>query len=223
MAGLSYMVDIIMCIDATGSMSHAIDMVKDNALRFESDLAGQMAKKQKQIDQLRVKVVVFRDIFADPADAMLESEFFSLPQDREAFSSFVRSVRASGGGDEPESSLEALALAMRSNWTKSGDKRRHVVVLWTDASAHRLEDSSARGYPPQLQHLPGTFSELTALWEGQEMDQAAKRLLVYAPDAYPWPEIQNSWESVVHVASKAGEGLSEVDYAAVLEAIANSV
>ena len=55
------------------------------------------------------------------------------------------------------------------------------------------------------------------------MDLSAKRLLIYAPDAYPWNDVQAVWEGVAHVVSRAGEGLSEMDYNDVLEVIANSV
>ena len=108
MSGLSYSVDIVMCIDGTGSMGPVIDLVKANALRFESDLAAAMEAKQKSIDNLRVRVIVFRDIFVDRDDAFVTSNFFPLPQEREEFSRFISGIRASGGGDEPESALEAL-------------------------------------------------------------------------------------------------------------------
>jgi hypothetical protein len=223
MSGLKYSVDIVMCIDSTGSMGHVIDLVKKNALRFEEDLQRVMAAKQKAIDALRIRVISFRDFGSDGKAALVQSKFFNVPVERDGFSSFVSGIQAHGGGDEPESALEALAVAMDSDWVHSGDKRRHVVVLWTDASAHRLEDAVGQENQSYPVGIPRSFGDLTALWEGQQMDQAAKRLLIYAPDLYPWPEIQGSWESVAHVASKAGEGLAEVDYGAVLEAIANSV
>ena len=66
-----------------------------------------------------------------------------------------------------------------------------------------------------------TFSELSALWEN--LDLSSRRLLVYAPDVAPWTDMQTSWENVVHVVSKAGQGLGELDYAEILEVIANSI
>jgi hypothetical protein len=35
--------------------------------------------------------------------------------------------------------------------------------------------------------------------------------------------VQSAWENVVHIVSKAGQGLDEVDYSDVLEVIANSI
>ncbi len=221
--GLTYAVDLALCIDATGSMSPILDLVKGNALRFHGDVMRAMWAKQKRIDRLRARVIVFRDLFEDGEEALAASDFFALPQDQAAFAGFLGSIRAFGGGDEPESGLEALAVAMNSSWVRACDRRRHVMVIWTDASAHRLEEAvgrRTRGYPGGL---PRSFAELEVLWEGETMDQSGKRLLIYAPDVAPWTGMQDDWESVVHVASRAGTGLGEHDYADVLEVIANSV
>lgn len=37
--GLNYNVDIVMCIDCTGSMGGLLDNVKNNALKFYPDLS----------------------------------------------------------------------------------------------------------------------------------------------------------------------------------------
>lgn len=221
--GMKYAVDIAFCIDSTGSMSPIIETVKQAALRFHDDLTAVMNEKSKAIDTLRVRVISFKDYWADGSKAMTESSFFTLPDDRENFSKCVKEIIADGGGDEPENGLEALAIAMRSDWSTTGDRRRQLLVVYTDASAHPLDKASKpAGYPVDL---PKNLNDLTDLWEGQAapVSKNAKRLILYAPDAEPWTHIANSWESTVHYASKAGEGLAEVDYKAILNAIANSV
>lgn len=224
MQGLKYSVDMTLCIDATGSMGSIINRVKTNALRFHEDLSSSMAEKSKNIDTLRLKVVVFRDYYADGDQAMKESPFFTLPDNKDAFSAFVNSITADGGGDEPENGLEALALAIKSDWSKSGDKRRQIIVVWTDASAHDLEKNSGAKPGNYSVNLPANLDELTDDWEGQSyMSQTAKRLIIYAPDAYPWTDIANNWENVIHYSSKAGDGLADVDYQEILSAIASSV
>src|SRR5439155_926386 len=118
---------------------------------------------------------------------------------------------------------EALALAIRSDWSKTGDKRRQIVVVWTDASAHPLEKGAANppGYPADC---PRNLDDLTDMWEGQSyVSRAGKRLILYAPDAEAWTRIANSWENTVHYPSKAGRGLSDINYKEILTAIANSV
>lgn len=222
--GFTYAVDIVLVIDATGSMGSIIDRVKSGALRFHDELGKVMAEKDKHVDELRVRVVVFRDYYAGDEEPLVASEFFALPEQQDSFARFVGSIRATGGGDEPENSLEALVTAMRSPWTGSGTKRRHVIVVWTDASAHPLEKKAGSKPARYPADMPADFDALTDLWEGQEvMDSSAKRLVVFAPDAYAWTDISNHWESVLHYPSNSGDGLSEVDYGTILESIANSV
>jgi hypothetical protein len=55
------------------------------------------------------------------------------------------------------------------------------------------------------------------------VSKAGKRLIIYAPDAEPWTHIANNWENAIHYASKAGDGLAEITYKEILNAIANSV
>lgn len=224
MQGLSYHVDIVMCIDATGSMSPIIGKVKENALRFYDDLETMMRQKSKHIDKLRVKMIAYRDYYVDGDKSMEMSGFFTLPDDKDAFKKFVDNIEADGGGDEPENGLEALALAIHSEWSKEGDKRRQIILLWTDASSHALDykhDSKPQHYPTS--QIPKNFDDLSDLWDGQAMSRTSKRLIMYSPDAYAWTDIANHWENTIQYPSKAGEGLNEVDYQTILDAIANSV
>ena len=225
MQGLQYTVDIALCIDATGSMSGIIDRAKASALSFYEDLTTAMDEKDKKIDKLRIRVISFRDYYVDGDQSMVLSTFFELPEQKAEFSAFVGGIYAGGGGDEPENGLEALALAMKSDWTKTGDKRRQVVVVWTDASVHPLEKdvgSKPSHYPAGL---PKTFDELTDLWEDNQgvLERSAKRLIIYGPDSYAWTDIGNHWNNSIHYPSKAGEGLNDIDYKTILDAIAHSV
>ena len=223
MQGLKYTVDIVLCIDVTGSMSPIIDKVKSNALRFYEDLLATMSQKDKTIDTLRLRVIAFRDYYYDEDASMLESPFFTLPTEKEAFQKFVNDLKAEGGGEEPESGLEAIALAIKSKWNTTGDKKRQIIVVWTDASAHPLERSAT----DKMQHyptgLPANFDDLSDLWDGQYMIRAAKRLILYAPDGYAWTDMANHWENTIQYPSKAGDGLGELDYQTILDAIASSV
>ena len=57
--GMDYNVDIVMCIDATGSMASIIDDVKRNALSFYQKFVDEMEAKAKSVQQLRIKVIAF--------------------------------------------------------------------------------------------------------------------------------------------------------------------
>ena len=136
--GLKYNVDIAMCIDCTGSMGSLLDTVKSKALNFYSDLRKRCEEKGKDVSELRIRTIAFRDFSADGKDAMADTGFLNIPAQETEFNSFIRDLRPVGGGDEPENGLEAVAMAINSDWTTSGDKRRHVIVVWSDASTHPL-------------------------------------------------------------------------------------
>ena len=221
--GLTYAVDIVFCIDVTGSMTPIIDQVKANALRFYDDVQTNLTAKGKNVDLLRVRVLAFRDFAADGGAALQESPFFELPAERAGFSDFVNGLQAEGGGDAPESGLEAVALAINSDWTSTGDRRRQVVVVWTDQPAHPLDPSSL---PADLtSRVPADFSALTDLWENEQgpMGSSSKRLILFAPDGPGWSDVSGVWENVVHHPSQAGGGLYDVDYGTIIDSIGNSV
>jgi len=223
---LTYAVDIVFCIDVTGSMSPVLETVKDGAISFHKRLESAMATKGKAISQLRLRVITYRDFADNPSDAIEASEFWRIPEQITEFESFIRRQRASGGGDEPESGLEALALAVKSGWERGLDRRRHVIAVFTDASAHPLgTGSSASTYPAGL---PSSIDDLFEMWgyassQLAVMENAAKRLLLFAPDTNPWNVIAADWNNTVYLPSRAGEGLEEVELAEIIDTIANSV
>jgi len=222
--GVTYAVDIVLVIDATGSMSSIIDRVKDGAVRFHEELDKVMARKDKHIDDLRIRVVAFRDYYHDDSDALVCSDFIDLPADQGELERFVADIKAVGGGDAPETGLEGLAEAMRSPWTRSGTRRRHVIVVWTDAGTHPLEKNAGSKPGRYPADMPANLNALTDMWEGQDfMDANAKRLVLFTPDAYAWSDIATHWESCMHYPSRSGEGLSEIEYGTILETIANSI
>jgi hypothetical protein len=181
--------------------------------------------KGKNISELRIRVIGFRDFYADGERAIEDSGFFNIPDQDSDFKAFVGKLEADGGGDEPENGLEALAMAINSDWTKGGDRRRHVIVVWSDASTHPvgLEKCKNEFYP---QNMPADFNELTNWWDDEQsgkMNKSAKRLIVFAPDASAWTEIGINWNNTIHHPAKAGEGLEEVDYETIMATIVNSI
>jgi hypothetical protein len=226
--GFTYAVDIVFCIDATGSMRPVIDAVKDNVRSFHDLLSSAMAEKSKSISQLRVRVVAFRDFADNPDDALQFTDFFTLPAQREEFETFVSGLRADGGGDEPESALEALAVAIDSAWERGLDRRRHVIVVFTDAPAHPLGDAFVRREATYPQAAPASINELFERWGYQSsqepsMENAAKRLLLFAPDTTPWNRIAADWDNTIFLPSRAGDGLEDHEMGEIIDAIANSI
>jgi hypothetical protein len=225
--GVDYNVDFVFCIDATASMRPVIDMVKAGAINFYSDVTNAMGRKGKSINQMRIRIVAYRDYVADGDGAMMVTDFFNFPEDAAMFNEAVNSIEAVGGGDEPEHGLEALAYAIKSNWSNpiQGQKRRQVIVVWTDASTHELGHGAVNpNYPANMARNFGELSE----WWGDVyaqnfMDDSGKRLLLFAPNVKHWSTISDNWNNVLHFPSRAGEGLGEFIYHEILDTIANSV
>lgn len=126
--GIATNVDIVFVIDATRSMRTTIDMVKESALSFQDKLYDFMDEAKRSINNLRIKVVWFRDFYYDGNYAYDESKFFELPEEKEEFRDFVNGIHEAGGGDDPESGLEALTMAMRSDFVQEGAK--NVILLF---------------------------------------------------------------------------------------------
>ena len=219
-----YNVDIVMCIDATGSMAHIIDEVKSNALSFYQRFVDAMEENDKDVSQLRIKVIAFRDYGVD-SEPMQESRFFLLPDENEEFRGFVQGITAQGGGDAAENALEAIALALKSDWTTGGSKRRHAILVFSDAPALPLGERAGNAAYPS--GMPADLAQLGAWWEqtDQTLDsnyqKQAGRLVAFVPNAEPWTELQ-AWNRYWPAFSPAGTGLPDVDIQAAIDLMVGS-
>ena len=221
-----YYVDIVMCIDGTGSMSPIIEEVKTNALTFYQQFVDAMEENDKGVEQLRIKVIVFRDYKSDKSAAMEQSEFFVLPDQNDAFQAYVNGITAKGGGDAPENALEAIAYALKSDWTTGGSKRRHAILVFSDAEALPLEARAGEpSYPAG--EMPVNIAQLGAWWEGTDQTLSstyqpnAGRLVAFVPNASPWTELQ-AWNRYWPAFSNAGTGLDAVDIASAIDLLVGS-
>jgi hypothetical protein len=225
-------IDIVFCVDVTGSMQPVIESVKSFILKFPDDLINKHLQKGKKVDQIRVRVVAFGDCKTD-TNAINASPFYAkLPAEQNSeFNFFVNALRANGSG-EPKSALEALSIAMCSDWVLDGDRQRHIIVLFTDGSAHPLEDRVGEVPAAFASQIPSSIDELTDAWEGggqgaggfaTTIGQRARRLVLLAPEIYPWPTIGDSWPNTVFLPSQAADGLAESEYDAILEVLSNAV
>lgn len=219
-----YAVDVVLCIDGTLTMNNIgkdglsnLDRVKGVAHKIGTDICEVMNRRGKKVEKLRGKVIVFRDYLADGERAMMLTDFFDLPDQKAEFDQCIDSIRADGGGDEPEDGLEALAYAIRSKWDTEHLHHRKVIIVWSDAETHDLGFGKKACYYPK--GMASDIAELYAWWE--DMDHS-RRLILFAPDANSWRIISDNWEFTLHYPSVAGEGLCDFDYQNILSCIANN-
>lgn len=218
-----YCVDIVMCIDATGSMAPILDEVKRNALSLYSLFLDGMEMGNKTVDAMRVKVIAFRDYICD-AEPMVESKFFVLPNESVQLKAFLDKIEASGGGDTPECAFEAISIALKSDWTTEGSKRRHVIAIFTDAPALPLQErADCLNYP---RNIPKTMKEFSSWWEGTSQDflgtyqKKAGRLVAFVPNDETWTQFE-SWNRFVSVYT-GGKGCGNLDMATIIDTIVGS-
>ena len=93
--GLKYNVDIVMCIDCTGSMGDLLDTVKNNALKFYPDLRARCDEKGKEISELRIRAIAFRDFAVDGNGSVEDTGFLNIPESETEFKNFVSNLRPS--------------------------------------------------------------------------------------------------------------------------------
>lgn len=231
--GGRYPIDIVFVVDATESMSSWLETVKFNVLRLGDDLRDSMTTEGKTIESLRVRLIVYRDIFDDPESAFELTPFFDLPSEKLEFERAVKDIIAFGGGDLPESGLEALFLAMRSPWRKEPRdlNRRHVVVLFTDADSHDIGRAEIPKKFAQEPH-PKSFSDLKFLWDSTDgndlLNRQGKRLLLFAPEIdqtnspTSWYKVQDEWTNSI-IVSDVLKGLSATEWKTVLSSLTASL
>ncbi len=121
-------VDIVVAFDITESMQPYIDGMKEATIDFADRLAK--AKRDYRLGLVTFEDYVVRD---DTVFTRSASEF----------KSWVGALQASGGGDIPEDSLDALVVA--SHFPFRPDAQA-VVILITDAPNHSRGDGSDKTY-----------------------------------------------------------------------------
>ena len=221
-------IDIVFCIDGTVSMGPFLEEVKANAKVLYQQLSETLLAAQNEIEALRLKVITFRDYETEGADnlAMVESDFFEMPTDVAMFDDHLAGTGLIGGGDIPENGLEALYLAMKSDFVATGPKDRQIIILFTDADALPLQErAGCPGYPTDMLK---SIDELAACWMGDQtmptsLGAKTKRLVVFAPkgtiyDSY----ISNYFDQTVFQAVNPADGLAGVEFDTIIKLLAAS-
>lgn len=217
-------IDVVFCIDTTASMKPFIETARRIVSGFHERLLGRLSARGIVGGQVNARILAFRDFLSDD-EPIRETSFMRLPLEEWAFRSIVNDLEAEGGGDEPESSLEAFAIALRSSWASRGSDSASVIMLLTDAPAHSFEEMRERtplGYPSGM---PYSLFELQQRWETfcSESATAVQRFVLFAPDVPPWSEIARKWRNTIHIVSMAGAGLEKIPDNLIIDSIVDGL
>jgi hypothetical protein len=138
--------DVVFLIDVTGSMAPIIDALRKNIEAFVDSLSSGGANNAAPVRDWRGKVVGYRDIEAASSEGVEWLEDHPFVRDTAALKTQLASLKAQGGGDEPESLLDALYKVATMEATPKGSQSEdpnkwryrsdaaRVVVVFTDAS-----------------------------------------------------------------------------------------
>jgi hypothetical protein len=137
--------DIVFLMDVSGSMAPCISALRANIEMFVDALSRGDANNSAVIKDWRAKIVGYRDIESAPAEGLpwyVDNQFV---RDAASIKAQLGALEAKGGGDEPESLLDALFKVSTmeavpkgaqaedpQKWRYRSDAAR-VVIVFTDA------------------------------------------------------------------------------------------
>ena len=136
--------DIVILLDVSGSMQDCIDAVKRSVSDFIASYSSSDANGAAPITDWRMKIVGYRDTVAGPSDWFVDNPFVNDVAAVQAQLS-AENMKASGGGDEPESLLDALFKLAKMDqsgvqdpvdpkkWRARGTSARSII-FFTDAT-----------------------------------------------------------------------------------------
>jgi hypothetical protein len=216
-------IDLVFCIDGTGSMSPCIESVKSNARRFHFEFVKAMTEAGSEIDSMRIKLIVFRDYQSDGQQSMLQSPFYELPSDEAEFAKYLSGISADGGCNEDANGFEALYLAMKSDFT-TGANDRQVIILFADTPAIPIKErKNCAYYPSDMVDMKG----LVETWhcvQGRDskLRERNKRLVLFAPPNSNYGDIKRDLNRSVMEPVEIHSGLDGMAFQEIIKIIAAS-
>ncbi len=155
--------DLVFCLDITGSMVDDIDAVKDAAENIVNQISV-------GVSDYRVAIIGYRD-FGDTT--MFED--YSFSSNKSSIITNINALSVTGGGDTPEAVYEALIRAINNENNCTGGWRdgvAKIIILMGDAPPHEENDGANYQY---------TLSDVIAAAEA--VDPAIVYSIVVGDDA----------------------------------------
>lgn len=119
-------VEIVFCLDATGSMGGLIETAKEKIWDIVSELA-----QSNDVDTLKMGMVFYRD----KGDAFITKQI-ALTNDLDAVYADLMDMTADGGGDTPESLNRALNESVEAMVWSTDQKTYRTIFVVGDCPPH---------------------------------------------------------------------------------------
>lgn len=155
--------DIVFCFDCTGSMRPIIDGVKENVKNLVEGF------KTADIEALdwRARVMGYRDFEVDDEYLINDRPFVSTEEELKNQIDGLEALKDSGG-DDPESTLDAIWFAAKkSDWRSKCHK---IVVLFTDDAPKPVNEKT-------LEEIEGADGDIELL--SQELNVQHVKLFLW--------------------------------------------
>lgn len=210
----NYVIDIVMCLDATGSMQNTLNAAVSNAKSFNNDLREELGLVGSNSLKVRVRPMFYRDwedaIYQQglsPLDGgtdnvaryrshddvfKYENDFIDLdPNDNDnkipngnKFKSFLDSEDAIGGYDLPEAGATCINQAVRSDWFDP------------TSTTSREYFGIGAGMPINQPNTPNnvniTVIPVTVFWSDADISDPAKtRQYIDSTQPGNWPDMED--------------------------------
>lgn len=116
-------IDIVVCIDTTGSMRPHIQFLRER-------LIPSIRSELERFTKFRIGLVLYRDYMEEYL-----TRVYPFRNDWDSFARDLRAITVSGGGDIPEAVIEGLWAAANNFDFQSADR---LIILIGDAPAHEI-------------------------------------------------------------------------------------
>ena len=203
--------DIVIAIDVTGSMEPCITGLKDNLKVFVDNLSTGTGDNQQSLTW-RARMLPFRDLNVDEVGLDNSFPFVSTANE---FQAQIDTLEHKGGGDEPESILDALYVAaQKTDWKEIGQAHR-FILLFTDAHPHDELHSSTIEV--------GADNSINAVI--QEISKQRIKLFIVAPAHDHFSKLAMIQKSMYLVLKEEDrhKGLENTDFTKLMESLAKTV
>ena len=216
-------IDVVFCIDITGSMGLFLDNFRDSLDQIVEGIQDIAEDKGFDLERLRFKFIFFKDFNYD-AEPLKMTKFFRMPDRYEEVKEILARYEADGGGDMPESGMEALYYAFTSNWT-DGPKDRQITMLFTDADAQFDYD----WYDQKEHDIDIKVREIADLEkvynqgseEAPAIKDKIKRLVIFAPEETTYQELP--FDNFTFVPVEYGCGVTGVSLDVILQYLKEAI
>ncbi len=196
--------DIILCVDATGSMTPTREGLIKNLNQFIDNLVATNTKDQAPIDW-RVKFFIYRDVDADKVAFKMDCPW--IKDADELKQRIDTDYVVDGGGDAPESTLDAIYKSVTAGDWQQG--RTKILIVFTDADTKELSSDPKNGVV------------LTA----QEINANSVHVFLFAPETKIYKDLESKANNVIYTYEGIdfNAGLGELDWKEILEMAAKTI